>query len=102
MEVFTSFQKIPAQRHFVIREIIPQSFAMPTVNVGRDVETPIVGPRPGFLAEIARLKRARPSTRHHPPPAFSSSSKTIIFNKNKLLYKIFDVFNPLRFKKCLP
>ena len=49
---------VPAQRHFVIYDIIPQGIAVLTVqHQVRGIETLIAELMPAFLAEVERLKR---------------------------------------------
>lgn len=52
------FLMIPAQRHFVIYDIIPQGIAVLTIqHQVRSVETLIADLAPALLAEVERLKR---------------------------------------------
>lgn len=52
------FMMAPAQRHFVIYDIIPQGIAVLTIqHQVRDIETLIAELTPAFLAEVERLKR---------------------------------------------
>ena len=52
------FLMIPAQRHFVIYDIIPQGIVALTLpHQVRDIETLVTQRMPAFLAEIERLKR---------------------------------------------
>lgn len=54
----TPFLMIPALRHFVIYDIIPQGIAVLTIqHQVRDIETLISELTPSFYAEIERLKR---------------------------------------------
>ncbi|MDR2452560.1 MAG: type II toxin-antitoxin system RelE/ParE family toxin [Candidatus Accumulibacter sp.] len=52
------FLMIPAQRHFVIYDLIPRGIAVLTIqHQVRDTETLIAELTPAFLAEVKRLKR---------------------------------------------
>lgn len=52
------FLMIPAQRHFVIYDVIPQGIAVLTLqHQVRGIETLIAELTPAFLAEVERLKR---------------------------------------------
>lgn len=52
------FLMIPAQRHFVIYDVIPQGIVVLTLqHQGRDIETLIAEMTPTFIAELERLKR---------------------------------------------
>jgi len=52
------FLMVPAQRHFVIYDIIPQGIAVLTLqHQVRDIETLIAELTPAGLAEVASLKR---------------------------------------------
>jgi plasmid stabilization system protein ParE len=51
------FLMLPAQRHFVIYDLVPQGIAVLTIqHQVRDIETVIAEMTPIFLAEIKRLK----------------------------------------------
>jgi plasmid stabilization system protein ParE len=52
------FLMVPAQRHFVIYDLIPQGIVVLTIqHQARDIETLIAELTPRFLAEIKKLKR---------------------------------------------
>ena len=52
------FLMVPAQRHFVIYDLVPQGIAVLTVqHQERDIETLIAELTPAFHAEVERLKR---------------------------------------------
>lgn len=52
------FLMVPAQRHFVIYDLIPQGIAVLTVqHQVRDIEALIAELTPAFFAEIERLSR---------------------------------------------
>jgi plasmid stabilization system protein ParE len=54
------FLMVPAQRHFVIYDFIPQGIAALTIqHQVRDIETLIAELAPTFLKEIEKLKRGR-------------------------------------------
>lgn len=52
------FLMIPARRHFVIYDLVPQGIAVLTIqHQARDIEFLIAELTPSFHAEIERLKR---------------------------------------------
>lgn len=52
------FLMIPAERHFIIYDVIPQGVVVLTLqHQVRDIETLIAELSPTFLADVARLKR---------------------------------------------
>ncbi|MCL2346007.1 MAG: type II toxin-antitoxin system RelE/ParE family toxin [Desulfobulbus sp.] len=52
------FLMVPARRHFVIYDLMPQGIAVLTVqHQVRDVEALIAELTPSFLSEVERLKR---------------------------------------------
>jgi plasmid stabilization system protein ParE len=52
------FLMVPAQRHFIIYDLLPQGIAVPTLqHQVRNIETLVADLTPAFLAEIERLKR---------------------------------------------
>jgi plasmid stabilization system protein ParE len=52
------FLMLPAQRYFVIYDLVPQGIAVLTIqHQARDIETLIAELTPTFLAEVKKLKR---------------------------------------------
>ena len=52
------FLMIPARRHFVIYDLVPQGIAVLTIqHQVRDIDTLIADLTPAFHAEVERLKR---------------------------------------------
>ncbi|MDR1228147.1 MAG: type II toxin-antitoxin system RelE/ParE family toxin [Azoarcus sp.] len=52
------FLMVPAHRHFVIYDLVPQGIAVLTIqHQVRDIETLIAELTPSFHAEVERLKR---------------------------------------------
>ena len=52
------FRMVPARRHFVIYDLVPQGIAVLTVqHQVRDIESLIADLTPAFHAEVERLKR---------------------------------------------
>ena len=54
----TSFLMVPARKHFLIYDLVPQGIAVLTVqHQVRDIEALIAELTPAFHAEVERLKR---------------------------------------------
>jgi len=56
------FRMIPARRHFIVYDCIPQGIAVLTVlHQARDIESLIAGLSPSFPQEIEEIKAAKPA-----------------------------------------